>query len=399
MRADRIRNFCIIAHIDHGKSTLADRLLEMTGTIPLREMQDQVLDQMDIERERGITVKLAPVRMQWRGYELNLIDTPGHVDFTYEVSRSLAAVEGALLLVDAAQGIQAQTLANLDLAKRQGLKIIPVINKIDLPNTDLNTLETDLVKLLSIKPAEIIRASAKNGIGTEDILNRIIQDIPPPTGQAEQPFRALIFDSTFDAYQGVIAYVRVVDGMMAAHQDIRFLATDASSIALEVGTFNPKRHASASLQAGEIGYIVTGLKEVAQARVGDTISVPGTEVTPLHGYRQLQPMVFAGIFTNAGDLYPKLRVAMDKLKLNDAALTFEPEQSPALGYSSRCSILISLVDKSISNFKFNTLHSGSQCWSLAVTWANLPSLQRNVADGTRPGCSVPSRGGISPSAK
>ncbi len=336
---DQIRNFCIIAHIDHGKSTLADRFLEVTGTVAKREMQEQLLDSMDIERERGITVKLAPVRMQWQGIELNLIDTPGHVDFQYEVSRSLAAVEGAILVVDATQGIQAQTLANLDLANAQGLTIIPVVNKIDLPNAETEQVVDDLVKLLGVEASTIIRASAKAGIGVTDILDHVVRDVPPPIGNVEAPLRALIFDSTFDAFQGVIAFVRVIDGQVKANSHIHFIATQTSSLVLDVGTFTPKRKVSPVLQAGEIGYIVTGLKDVAHARVGDTVTIDPPTVTALEGYRQLPPMVYAGLFTHAGDEYPKLRKAMEKLRLNDASLTFEPEQSPALGYGFRCGFL------------------------------------------------------------
>lgn len=334
-----IRNFCIIAHIDHGKSTLADRFLELTGTVAKREMQDQMLDQMDIERERGITVKLAPVRMQWQGIELNLIDTPGHVDFSYEVSRSLAAVEGAILVVDATQGIQAQTLANLDLALQQGLTIIPVINKIDLPNADVAQVEDDVARLLKMAPADILKVSAKTGQGVKDILDRVVRDVPAPKGFPERPLRAVIFDSTFDTYQGVVAFIRVVDGQVAAHQPLHLMATATKTQSLEAGTFTPKRLSTAVLQAGEIGYVVTSLKEVAQARVGDTITSQPAANESLPGYRELKPMVFAGIFTQAGDAYPKLRSAIGKLKLNDAALTFEPEQSLALGFGFRCGFL------------------------------------------------------------
>ncbi len=336
---DRIRNFCIIAHIDHGKSTLADRLLELTGTVAPREMQDQVLDQMDIERERGITVKLAPVRMAWQGYELNLIDTPGHVDFSYEVSRSLAAVEGALLIVDASQGVQAQTLANLELARRQGLVVIPVINKIDLPNANVERVTQEVVKLLDCQPDEILAVSAKTGQGVEAILNAIVQRVPAPTGRDDQPLRALIFDSTFDAYRGVVTYVRLMDGQLTPNSQLRFLATKARSPALEVGAFRPKLTPTNELRAGEIGYIVTGLKTVSQARVGDTITSDPPSIDPLPGYQDVTPMVFAGIYTQSGEDYAELRDAMDKLKLNDAALTYEPEQSPALGFGFRCGFL------------------------------------------------------------
>ena len=334
----QIRNFCIIAHIDHGKSTLADRLLEVTGAVAKRDMKAQLLDQMDIERERGITVKLAPVRMKWKNLELNLIDTPGHVDFTYEVSRSLAAVEGALLVVDATQGVQAQTIANLDLAKQQGLVIIPVINKIDLPAANIPAVTEEIVKLTGCDPTTIIHASAKEGIGIDLILDRVIADVPPPSGDPNGPLRALIFDSTFDPYKGVVAYVRIVDGIITAHKNIRLVSAGADTTSLEVGAFRPKLAAEPQLAAGEIGYIVTGLKEVAQARVGDTIALTGAAV-PLPGYREVKPMVFAGIFTQAGDEFPRLREAMEKLKLNDAALTFEAEHSPALGYGFRCGFL------------------------------------------------------------
>lgn len=339
MNLDKIRNFCIIAHIDHGKSTLADRLLEMTGTVAKRDMQDQMLDQMDIERERGITVKLAPVRMSWHGYELNLIDTPGHVDFSYEVSRSLAAVEGAILLVDASQGIQAQTLANLTLARQQHLTIIPVVNKIDLPNIDIDLMIAEIAKLVDCQPEEVIRASGKTGAGVEDILQRVIDRVPPPMGDANRPLRGLIFDSTFDAYRGVVMYVRLVDGRLTPNHKVHLMATRASTPALEVGAFRPKLTSTPELQAGEIGYIVTGLKTVRQARVGDTVTVEPLTVTALPGYAEVVPMVFAGIFTQSGDEYTGLREAMDKLKLNDAALSYEPEQSPALGVGFRCGFL------------------------------------------------------------
>lgn len=339
MTASKIRNFCIIAHIDHGKSTLADRFLELTGTVAKRDMQEQVLDQMDIERERGITVKLAPVRMDWKGMELNLIDTPGHVDFTYEVSRSLAAVEGALLLVDATQGIQAQTLANLDLARQQGLTIIPVINKVDLPNADVEQVSADLAKLTNCLAETIAQVSAKTGQGVSDLLDRLIREVPAPTGRLDAPPRALVFDSTFDTYRGVVAYVRLVDGRLQAGDHLRFVASGALTSALEVGVFRPKYVAAPKLEAGEIGYVVTGLKNVSQARVGDTLSTAQHHPDPLPGYRQVVPMVFAGIYTASGQDYGKLREAMDKLRLNDAALTAEPEQSPALGFGFRCGFL------------------------------------------------------------
>lgn len=335
----RIRNFCIIAHIDHGKSTLADRLLELTGTVPPREMREQMLDQMDIERERGITVKLAPVRMTWKGYELNLIDTPGHVDFAYEVSRSLAAVEGAVLVVDATQGIEAQTIANLNQALEAGLTIIPVINKIDLPNADVAKVRAEVVTLLNGHPADVLEVSAKNGTNVAKLLDRIVARVPAPAVSSTTGSRALIFDSVYDDYQGVVAYVRVVDGVWRRGRPARCMATGVTTELLEVGRFSPKRVATDELRAGEIGYVVTGLKDVRSVRVGDTIAEIGTALTPLPGYREVKPMVFAGMFCQAGDQYPKLREALDKLRLNDAALTFEPEHSPALGFGFRCGFL------------------------------------------------------------
>jgi GTP-binding protein LepA len=334
-----IRNFCIIAHIDHGKSTLADRLLEVTGTVAKRDMQEQLLDQMDIERERGITVKLAPVRMSWKGHELNLIDTPGHVDFSYEVSRSLAAVEGALLVVDASQGIQAQTLANLELARQEGLTIIPVINKIDLPNADVERVSREMVHILKIDPATILHVSAKQGTGVAEILDRVVRDVPPPEGDVTAPTRALIFDSVFDSYQGVVTYVRVIDGVFTSGQEIHFLATQSKSLSIEVGKFTPKRAQTPDIHAGQIGYIVTGLKDVRLAQVGDTITLQPQQTLALSGYKQVKPMVFAGIFPSAGEAAGHLREALEKLQLNDASLIFEPEQSPALGYGFRCGFL------------------------------------------------------------
>lgn len=336
---NRIRNFCIIAHIDHGKSTLADRLLELTGTVSRRDMHAQVLDQMDIERERGITVKLAPVRMHWKGLELNLIDTPGHVDFSYEVSRSLAAVEGALLIVDATQGVQAQTIANLELAKAQGLTIIPIINKIDLPNADVAKATAEILHLLPVDASSIECVSAKTGEGVERILDRIIKDVPPPTGNPDAPLRALIFDSVFDSYQGVIAYVRIVDGRVTSNASLDFVATRGQSQSIGVGRFAPKLVPEPELQAGQIGYIITGLKSVRQAHVGDTITISGQSVKPLPGYREVVPMVFTGLFTTSGDDAEELREALEKLHLNDASLVYEPEHSPALGYGFRCGFL------------------------------------------------------------
>jgi len=339
MEQINIRNFCIIAHIDHGKSTLADRLLEFTGTISKREMKNQILDQMDLERERGITIKLQPARMQWKNYELNLIDTPGHIDFTYEVSRSLSAVEGALLLVDATQGIQAQTVANLYLALEQNLTIIPIINKIDLPNAEVEKTKNEICHLLGCHEEEIISISAKTGQGVEQVLEEIIKKISPPKIAKENPFKALIFDSNFDEYRGVIAQIKVVDGQVIAGQEIKFISTEKISEVLEVGYFTPKLKKTDVLSSGEIGYIVTGLKEIRFCRVGDTISTSDDNVIPLAGYREVKPMVFAGFFCKEGNEYPKLRDAMEKLKLNDAALNYEPENSQALGFGFRCGFL------------------------------------------------------------
>ncbi len=353
---DKIRNFCIIAHIDHGKSTLADRILEFTGTIEKRKMKEQVLDSMDLERERGITIKMQPVRSDYGGYKLNLIDTPGHVDFSYEVSRSLAAVEGALLLVDATQGIQAQTLANLYLALELDLTIIPVVNKIDLPAADKEKTKNEIIKLLGCREDEIIYASGKTGEGVEAILTAIIERIPAPSfaktaegkpsisPQNNMSLRALIFDSNYDEYKGVVAYVRVVDGSINKGDKIRLIATGAESEALEVGIFKPDYFSTEELSSGAIGYITTGFKDVSECRVGDTVvssrgSTSKLEVEPLRGYKEPKPMVFAGIFPKEGNEYAELRDAIERLKLNDAALTFEPETSEALGLGFRCGFL------------------------------------------------------------
>ncbi len=334
-----IRNFCIIAHIDHGKSTLSDRLLELTKTITEREMRDQIMDTMELEKERGITIKLQPARMSWKGYELNLIDTPGHVDFTYEVSRSLAAVEGALLLVDCTQGIQAQTIANLYLALEQDLTIIPVINKIDLPNADVEKTKLEIMNLIGCDEEDIIAVSAKTGQNVEEILDTIVTKIPHPLGAEKQPFRALIFDSYYDEFKGVIAYVRVVDGQLKKGEGLKAIATQAGFEALEVGYLRPFLNPEDALYAGEIGYIVTGLKEVEHCRVGDTLTLKNAHVQPLPGYKEAMPMVFAGIFTKDGDQHDDLREAISKLKLNDAALQYEPENSSVLGSGYRCGFL------------------------------------------------------------
>ncbi len=340
MDLQKIRNFCIIAHIDHGKSTLADRLLELTGTIEQRKMKDQVLDQMDLERERGITIKLQPVRMRYQGYELNLIDTPGHVDFSYEVSRSLAACEGAILVVDATQGIQAQTLANVNLALEHNLTILPVVNKIDLPNAEPEKTAQEIKEAFGFRDDEILFVSAKTGENVAAILKRVIEKIPPPQGNSEAPLQALIFDSKYDKHRGVVAYVRVVNGRVAENEEIRMLIAGISGHALEVGHFAPDFKKDAVLEAGEVGYIVTGLREVQKARVGDTITTAGNPAsTSLPGYKEIKPMVFASIFPASGDDYHFLRDAMGKLKLNDASLTFEQENVPSLGFGFRAGFL------------------------------------------------------------
>ncbi len=342
-----IRNFCIIAHVDHGKSTLADRLLELTGTVEKRLMRAQYLDQMDLERERGITIKLAPVTMSYQlratNYQLNLIDTPGHVDFSYEVSRSLAAVEGAVLLVDATQGIQAQTLANFEHAQNAGLTIIPVLNKIDLPAALPEAAEA-LAELVGLPVSEVHRVSAKTGVGVPELLAAVVERVPAPRGHESEPLRALIFDSVFDAYRGVVVFVRIVDGSITPGSRLSFLATGASSESLEVGIFTPKFKKTSALSAGEIGYIVTGLKSIQGARVGDTITTakaadPVVTVEPLPGYREITPMVFAGIYPADTKNSNKLRDGLEKLKLNDAALRLEPERSNVLGFGFRAGFL------------------------------------------------------------
>src|ERR1700694_5182835 len=341
-----IRNFCIIAHIDHGKSTLADRLLEFTGTVSKRELLEQTLDQMDLEREKGITIKAQAVRMRYTAldgeeYELNLIDTPGHVDFTYEVSRSLAACEGALLVIDATQGIEAQTLANLCLALEADLTIIPVINKIDLPSAEPERVMQEVEDVIGIPREECILASAKEGIGTQAILEAIIQQVPAPNGNPSAPLRALVFDSHYDAYKGVIAYVRIVDGELREGEKLVMMATGSTTEILEAGYFHPRMTSSQTLSAGEVGYVATGFKNVKDCRVGDTITVPSAlgRVEPLPGYSPAKPMVFAGIYPVEGNEYSLLRDGLDQLKLNDASLFFEPETSTALGFGFRCGFL------------------------------------------------------------
>jgi GTP-binding protein LepA len=336
----QIRNFSIIAHIDHGKSTLADRILELTHAVSHREMRAQVLDSMDLERERGITIKAQAVRVAWKGYQLNLIDTPGHVDFTYEVSRSLQACEGALLVVDAAQGIEAQTLANAYLALENNLEIVPIVNKIDLPQSDPDSVALQLAELLGDDPGRVLRISAKTGVGVEDVLDAVVDRIPPPAGQPDAPARALIFDSSYDQYRGVVAFVRVVDGAFHPREHMRAMALGTRFEAQEIGAMTPAMAPLASLAAGEVGYVITGLKEVSELRVGDTLTAearPAAE--PLPGYKDVKPMVFAGLFPTDSDDYPELREALEKLKLNDAALFYEPETSQALGFGFRCGFL------------------------------------------------------------
>ncbi len=336
----RIRNFSIIAHIDHGKSTLADRILELTDAVSAREMREQVLDSMELERERGITIKAQAVRVMWKGHELNLIDTPGHVDFTYEVSRSLQACEGALLVVDAAQGIEAQTLANAYLAIENGLEIVPVANKIDLPAADPDGTAVEVADLLGGDPAHVLRISAKTGDGVADVLDAIVERVPPPAGELEAPARALVFDSSYDQYRGVVAFVRVVDGSFSTREALRTMATDTRFDAEELGVFSPALTPVERLTAGEVGYVVTGLKDVSRLRVGDTLTSvrrPAEEALP--GYKDVKPMVFAGLFPTDSDDYPELRDALERLKLNDAALVYEPETSQALGFGFRCGFL------------------------------------------------------------
>ena len=340
MDQSRIRNFSIIAHIDHGKSTLADRILELTEAVSAREMREQVLDTMELERERGITIKAQAVRVTWKGHELNLIDTPGHVDFTYEVSRSLQACEGALLVLDAAQGIEAQTLANAYLAIENGLEIVPVANKIDLPAADPDGTAAEVADLLGDEPARVLRISAKTGVGVADVLDAIVERVPPPAGELDAPARALVFDSSYDQYRGVVAFVRVVDGSFSPREALRTMATDTRFDAEELGVFSPAMIPVDGLAAGEVGYVVTGLKDVSRLRVGDTLTSvrrPAAEALP--GYKDVKPMVFAGLFPTDSDDYPELRDALERLKLNDAALMYEPETSNALGFGFRCGFL------------------------------------------------------------
>jgi len=342
---ETIRNFSIIAHIDHGKSTLADRILQLTRTVAERDMREQVLDSMELERERGITIKAQAVRVLFpaadgRTYELNLIDTPGHVDFTYEVSRSLAACEGALLVVDAAQGIEAQTLANAYLAIENELEIVPVVNKIDLPSADADGVALEVADLVGGNAEDVLRISAKTGVGVEGVLQAIVDRVPPPKGDVDAPGRALIFDSSYDQYRGVVAFVRVVDGAFEPRQRVRAMAQGTTFEVEELGVFSPGMRATPELGAGDVGYVITGLKDVSQLRVGDTLTqARGGAAEPLPGYQDVKPMVFAGLFPTDSDQYPELRDALEKLKLNDAALSYEPETSRALGFGFRCGFL------------------------------------------------------------
>jgi GTP-binding protein LepA len=345
----RIRNFCIIAHIDHGKSTLADRMLQITGVVDARQMRDQYLDRMDIERERGITIKSQAVRLPWRVREggnqgediiLNMIDTPGHVDFTYEVSRSLAACEGAVLLVDAAQGIEAQTLANLYLAMENDLTVIPVLNKIDLPAAQPDRYAEELAHLIGCAPDDCLRVSGKTGVGVQHLLDEIVRQIPPPTGDAGAPARAMIFDSVYDVYRGVVTYVRVIDGRIEARDRIKMMSTGAVHELLELGVISPEPKRAGALGVGEVGYLMTGVKDVRQSRVGDTVTINGRPAKEaLGGYKDPKPMVYSGLYPIDGSEYPNLRDALDRLKLNDAALHYEPETSVALGFGFRCGFL------------------------------------------------------------
>ncbi|GAA1963737.1 translation elongation factor 4 [Catenulispora subtropica] len=340
-----IRNFCIIAHIDHGKSTLADRMLQLTGVVDERAMRAQYLDRMDIERERGITIKSQAVRLPWRAddgrtYILNMIDTPGHVDFTYEVSRSLAACEGTILLVDAAQGIEAQTLANLYLAMENDLQIIPVLNKIDLPAAQPEKYAEEMARLIGCDPDEVLRVSAKTGVGVPDVLNEVVRRVPAPAGDPNGPARAMIFDSVYDSYRGVVTYVRVVDGHLTKRERIQMMSTGATHELLEIGVISPEPTPSQGLGAGEVGYLITGVKDVRQSKVGDTVTTQNKGATEtLGGYKEPKPMVFSGIYPIDGSDYPELREALDKLQLNDAALVYEPETSAALGFGFRCGFL------------------------------------------------------------
>ncbi len=367
MRLDHIRNFCIVAHIDHGKSTLADRLLELTGTLDRREMREQVLDSNELERERGITIKLHAIRMDYGAedgstYELNLIDTPGHVDFTYEVSRSLAACEGAILVVDASQGIEAQTLSNLFLALDADLEIIPVLNKIDLPGAEPEKYREELVDLLGIEPGDVLLASAKEGTGVSEILEAVVGRVPPPTGDPEAPLRALIFDSYYDQYLGAVPSVRVVDGVLRSGMRIAFGAVDTTYEVDEVGFMRLGRVSQQELGPGEVGYLTAAIREVSHTRVGDTILDADDRAEELlPGYQEARPMVFAGLYPTDADDYEDLRDALEKLELNDASLHYEPETSAALGFGFRA-----------ASWASSTWRSSRSAWTGSSTWTSSP---------------------------
>ena len=345
MSQSNVRNFCIIAHIDHGKSTLADRLIEITGAVSARNMTEQHLDTMELEQERGITIKAQAVRLQFTArdgvdYQLNLIDTPGHVDFSYEVSRSLAACEGAVLLVDATQGIQAQTIANVYLALEHDLEIIPVINKLDMPAAQPDRVMTELEQTFGFTESEVLQISAKTGDGVNDLLERVVEKVDPPGGVSDDPLRALIFDSKYDQFKGVVAYVRAMHGSLGSSDRVRLMGTNVETEVLETGFFSPVLEKTSGLRTGEVGYVATGLKDVKSVRVGDTMTLSSNPATePLAGYAPQSPMVFTGIFPTEGEDYPELRDALEKLQLNDAALVFEPESSAALGFGYRCGFL------------------------------------------------------------
>jgi GTP-binding protein LepA len=379
MDQSHVRNFCIVAHIDHGKSTLADRFLDLTHAVAERQMRDQYLDRMDLERERGITIKAQAVRLRHHAdgidYELNLIDTPGHVDFTYEVSRSLAACEGAILLVDAAQGIEAQTIANFHLARDAGLIIVPAVNKIDLPQADPDEVAAELAELVGVEPSDVIRISAKSGEGVPALLEAVIERVPPPTGDPGGSLRALIFDSSYDPYRGVVAYIRVVDGHIRGRSRILLMSGKTTSESEEVGAFAPEATPMDALHAGDVGYLITGVKEVRQAQVGDTITLATSPARqPLPGYREPKPMVWSGLYPAEGGDYPVLRDALDKLKLSDAALAYEPESSQALGFGFRCGFL-GLLHMDIVRERLE------REFGLGVT-ATAPNVEFRVIQGT-----------------
>ncbi|MDH3302021.1 MAG: translation elongation factor 4, partial [Acidimicrobiia bacterium] len=340
IRTSNIRNLAIIAHIDHGKSTLADRLLEICGAVEAREMRDQYLDSMDLERERGITIKLQSVKLEWRGHVINLIDTPGHVDFGYEVSRSLAACEGVILVVDAAQGIEAQTLANTYLALENDLEIVPVLNKLDLPAADPDRYSAEIEQVLGIPATDVLRISAKTGLGVEELLDAVIERIPAPVGDENKPLQALIFDSHFDTYRGVVSSLRVMNGRLNAGDKLRFMQAGAVHDADEIGVRTPESTPVDSLGPGEVGYLIAGIKDVREARSGETITTSSNAATePLSGYREPKPMVFCGLYPVDGDDYADFRDALDKLRLDDGSFSFEPETSTALGFGFRCGFL------------------------------------------------------------